>query len=272
MRAQAQTKPTRFSAVIQGKGPDVILIPGLGSGRDDFAAEAALLAPSYRLHLLQIAGFAGDPAGPNASGPMLPAIVEELHRYVVDNKLEHPAVIGHSLGGLLGLMWALNYPADEGKLLIVDTLPFYGLIFSPDATVDTIAPQAKAMGDMVLNMPQEQYAMTQPLMASRLVKSPDGLKKVVADATASDRTVLVHAMQEDLATDLRGQVAGIKVPVTVLYPYTQAQGTEASVLAMYKGSYAGLAQVKFVQVDDSLHFIMLDQPAAFHAAVVAFLR
>jgi len=55
---------TRFSVVIQeaapGKGAAVILIPGLSSSRDVYAAEAKLLTTS--LHLIQI-------AGPNASGP-----------------------------------------------------------------------------------------------------------------------------------------------------------------------------------------------------------
>ena len=56
--------PTRFSVVIEGPAagaaPDVILIPGLASSRDDFAAEAKLLTPRYRLHLIQIAGFSGE--------------------------------------------------------------------------------------------------------------------------------------------------------------------------------------------------------------------
>ncbi|SNS27477.1 Pimeloyl-ACP methyl ester carboxylesterase [Granulicella rosea] len=274
--AQAPGKQTRFSVVVQGvaagKGPDVILIPGLGSGRDDFAAEAALLAPSYRLHLVQLAGFAGEPSGPNATGPILAPVVEQLHQYIVDNHLQHPAIIGHSLGGLLTLMLAQRYPGDAGRLLIVDSLPFYGLVFSPQATVELVAPQAKIMGDTLLGMPDDQYAATQPLMASRLVKSPEGAKKVVADTLASDRKVVVAAMEEDLATDLRPTVAQIKIPITVLYPFNASQGSEAEVTALYKGSFAGMPNVKFTRIDDSMHFIMFDQPAAFHAAVVGFLQ
>src|ERR1700729_1888439 len=79
--------PTRFSVVIRGaapgKGADVILIPGLSSSRDVYAAEAKLLTANYRLHLIQIAGFAGEPAGPNATGPMLAPVVEQLHQYIV---------------------------------------------------------------------------------------------------------------------------------------------------------------------------------------------
>jgi pimeloyl-ACP methyl ester carboxylesterase len=33
-----------------------------------------------------------------------------------------------------------------------------------------------------------------------------------------------------------------------------------------------MPNVQFTRIDDSLHFIMYDQPAAFHAAVVRFLE
>ncbi len=62
--------PTRFTVVDEGTvgKPDVVLIPGLSSSRAVWDAEAKLLAPNYRLHLVQVDGFAGAPAGANASG------------------------------------------------------------------------------------------------------------------------------------------------------------------------------------------------------------
>jgi pimeloyl-ACP methyl ester carboxylesterase len=91
--------PTRFTVTDNGtvNKPDVVLIPGLSSSKAVWDAEAKLLAPNYRLHIVQVGGFAGAPAGPNATGAMLPGIVEELHQYIVAAKM-HPVVMGHSLG------------------------------------------------------------------------------------------------------------------------------------------------------------------------------
>jgi pimeloyl-ACP methyl ester carboxylesterase len=267
--------PTRFSVVVEGpaagKAPDVILIPGLASSREVYAAEAKLLAPNYRLHLIQLAGFAGEPAGPNATGPILGPVVEQLHQYIVDNRLERPLVIGHSMGGLLALMLADAHPGDVGKLLLVDALPFYGLVFNPNATVELLRPQAQAMHDGFIAMPAEQFAASQPSFSARLVASPEGQKAVTAGSIASDRTVFANAMQEDLGTDLRPRLAGIKTPATVLYPYLAAQGSQSDVAALYTSSYAGMPNAQFTRIDGSLHFIMYDQPAAFHAAVASFL-
>ena len=41
---------------------------------------------------------------------------------------------------------------------------------------------------------------------------------------------------------------------------------------LYRGEYAKAPNVTFVNVADSGHFIMLDQPEAFSAALTAFLR
>lgn len=267
--------PTRFTVVDAGTPgkPDVVLIPGLASSRTVWDAEATKLAPNYRLHLVQLNGFAGTPAGANASGAILPGVVEELHGYIAASAM-HPTVVGHSLGGLLTLMLADKYPGDVSKIVIVDSLPFYGLVFDPGATVESIAPQAKVMGDQMLAMPEAQFAAMQPLMVKQMVKDEAGAKAVAASSVASDRGVFVHAMEEDLQTDLRPEMAKIKTPALLLYPFdaTVPGAVAAKFDALYKGAYAGMPNVKLVRVDDSRHFIMYDQPAKLDAAVEAFLK
>jgi pimeloyl-ACP methyl ester carboxylesterase len=268
--------PTRFSVVIEGAlrgtAPDVLLLPGLASSRDVYASEAKILTTNYRLHLVQLAGFAGEPAGPNATGPILSPVVEQLHQYITDNHLQPIPVIGHSMGGLLALMLAQAHPEDVSKLLIVDTLPFYGLVFNPAATVDSLHPQAQAMHDQFIAIPNDQFAATQPLYTNRLVKDPEGQRQVSASSIASDRTVFANAMLEDLSTDLRSQLATIKTPMTLLYPYETAQGPPEQVAALYTAAYASKRNLHLIRIDDSRHFIMYDQPIAFDKAVQTFLQ
>lgn len=176
------------------------------------------------------------------------------------------------MGGLLALMLADAHPEDVSKLLIIDTLPFYGLVFNPAATVENVAPQAKVLHDQFIAMPNDQFAASQPLFTSRLVISPDGAKAVSASSIASDRTVFANAMLEDLGTDLRPQLAAIKTPMTLLYPYEPAEGSPTDVAALYTNAYAAKPNLQIIRIDDSRHFIMYDQPAAFDKAVQAFLK
>ena len=89
--------PTRFTITDAGTvgKPDIVLIPGLASSKAVWDGEAKLLAPNYRLHIVQIDGFAGAPAGPNATGAFLVPVAEELHTYIAANRI-HPVVMGHS--------------------------------------------------------------------------------------------------------------------------------------------------------------------------------
>ena len=267
--------PTRFAVVDEGTvgKPDVVLIPGLSSSRAVWDAEAKLLAPNYRLHLVQVDGFAGAPAGVNTTGPILPGLVEELHEYIAAAGI-HPVVVGHSLGGLLALMLADKYPGDVRKMVIVDTLPFYAVLFDPNATVEATKPYADQMRQQMLAIPADQYAGMQPMIAAQMVKDPEGQKLVAASSGASDRAVVVEVMVEDLLTDLRGDVAKIQTPTLVLYEYdpTLQQPDAAAYEASVKAGYKAMPNVVLARVDGSRHFIMYDQPAKFDAALEGFLK
>ena len=267
--------PTRFTVVDQGTAgkPDLILIPGLASSRAVWDAEAKLLAPNYRLHLMQLDGFAGAPAGANATGAILPGVVEELHQYIEANKM-NPIVIGHSMGGLMTLMLADKYPADVRKMVIVDSLPFYALVFKPDATVDTIKPQAEIIRQQMTAMPADQFSAMQPTLVESMVKNTDAQKLVVASSLSSDRAVFANSMFEDLQTDLRADVATIKTPMLLLYPYDAAlQGSDpAKMDTFYHAAYASKPNVTFLRIDDSRHFIMYDQPTKMDIAIEGFLK
>jgi pimeloyl-ACP methyl ester carboxylesterase len=279
-RLNAQTaafKPTRFSVTLEGAptGPAVLLIPGLASSQSVYDAEAKLLAPNYRLYRVQVAGFAGAPAAGNANSteanPMLPGIVAELHQYISANKL-HPAIIGHSLGGLLGLMLADSHPEDIQKLLIVDTLPFYSLVFNPAATVETMRPQADAIRQGMMNAPEDEFAAQSAQSVGYLVLSPEGRKLVQASSIASDRAVFTTAMYEDMLTDLRPRIASVKTPATLLYPCDATVADCTKIDAVYTTAYSAMPNLKLHRIDASRHFIMYDQPAAFDAQVEAFLK
>ena len=144
--------PGRFTVVDQGTvgKPDVLMIPGMSSSRAVWDGEAKRLAPNYRLHLVQVNGFGGAPAGLNANGPILVPIVEELHAYIVANKM-HPVVVGHSMGGLITLMLAARHPDDVKKIVIVDALPFAAVLMDPAATAESMMPQVEAIKQQILS-------------------------------------------------------------------------------------------------------------------------
>jgi pimeloyl-ACP methyl ester carboxylesterase len=261
----------RITVTVRGHGPDVVLIPGLTCSTAVWDATAAHLEGHYRLHLIQVDGFAGTPAQANAQGPVVQPAVDAIDDYIKANKLKAPKVIGHSLGGTMGMMLGLQHPEDVGSLMIVDAFPFSGILLGAD-DVTAAGKIAAKMRDETLKESQEHYARDEKKFLRILVKSPDGLQLATEWAVASDKSVVAQATYDDMTTDLRPKLENIKIPVTVLYPWDSKSGySQAQTDWFYQQNYAALPNKTFARIDNSYHFIMLDQPEAFLAQVDKFV-
>ncbi|BBF80214.1 alpha/beta fold hydrolase [Asticcacaulis excentricus] len=267
----------RFSVEVVGTGPDLILIPGLNCSREVWEATAERLKGRYRLHLLHIAGFAGEPAGGNAQGPVITPSVEALNAYIVQNKLKDPIVVGHSLGGLMGLKLATRHPQALSKLVVVDALPFIGVLFNPVATVDTIAPQAAQLRDAQLKVDDATYKAQQDAARAALAAATTDAerhqRRIALWTALSDRRVSAQAFYDDMTMDLRPELSKITAAVTVLVPHhASLPYTAEQTSGFYTLQYNGTANLTIVGIKDSRHFIMYDQPQAFAEALDAALR
>lgn len=261
-----------ISVQVVGKGPPLILVPGLSTPRAVWDAFVPDLAATHTLYLVQVNGFGGEDPRGNLKPGVLPGIVADLHGLVVQEKLKDAAVVGHSLGGLAGLMFARAHPGDVGKLMVVDALPFIGTLFAPTATVAMVEPQAAGMRDqMIASYGKPADRASTEGIAARLALKPESRARVVAWSMAADPRVSGQAMYEDMVTDMRPELAAIATPITLVYPWS-SYVPQAQADPLYRGAYAGAPHVSFVPVGDAAHFVMLDQPDAFRAALTAFLK
>jgi pimeloyl-ACP methyl ester carboxylesterase len=229
------------------------------------------LAPTHRVHVVQVSGFAGAPARANGGeGEMLPGLVAEIGAYAA--KLEKPALIGHSLGGLVAMKVAAAQPDEIGRVMIVDALPFLALLYNPNATAEQFRPQAVMMRSSLLAS-EQSYAMSARMSVRTMVKTDAEHERVLKWALDSDRTVFAKAMFEDAADDARPVLPRITAKTTVVYAYDPDMPyPKAAVDEMYARAYAGLAGAKLVRIEGSYHFIQIDQPESFAKEVEAFLK
>lgn len=264
-------KADLFGVEIRGSGPDVLLLPGLASGPDVWSALAGPLSAQHRVHLIDIAGFAGRAPIADAT-PLASSLAEALAAYIARNGLSKPAVVGHSLGGEVGLMLAARHPASVGRLVIVDALPFYSLLFSPAATVETATPGARALRDAWLAATDQQLDAMHEAGAARLATSAESRAAIARWGRASDRRTVAQAAYELAITDLRPELPKITAPTTVVYAHHPSYGPVEQVDGLFSAAYKGLGDARLVRIDESRHFVMLDQAAVFNEAVAKALR
>jgi pimeloyl-ACP methyl ester carboxylesterase len=261
----------RMSVEVVGSGPDVILIPGFASSREVWRAEADRLKATHRVHLVQLAGFAGEP-WTHGDGAFVAPMIKELARYIRETRLEQPAVIGHSMGGLSGILLAQAHPDLVGRVMSVDSLPFFSALLGPQVTAESARPFADQAAQSMLNPDADAFRAGQAQGAVGLARDPATRSAMVDWSMASDRQALASAIREVMTTDARPALATMTTPVWAIYAADANGGAPAAMAdALWTREYATLPGVHLERVDDSRHFIMADQPERFAAIVDQFL-
>ncbi len=108
----------RVSTLTMGKGPDVLLLHGLGGTRASLFETAAALAPSYRVHLPDLPGFGSSskPAfgGYNAAwfSSIMLGLLDEL-------EVQRAYVVGNSMGGRVAIEMGLVAPERVAALALL---------------------------------------------------------------------------------------------------------------------------------------------------------
>jgi len=263
----------RISVVTRGSGPDVILIPGMTSHRDVWAATADALDDSHRVHLVQVNGFAGFPAAANADGAVSAPVAEEIARYIADRRLVRPALIGHSMGGTIAMMIAARHPDAVSRVMVVDMFPWMGAMFGPPgSTADSVRPVADQIRAQMLSAPPGSATPMVEQMIANMVRTESARPQLLQHARGSNRTTVANTFHELIVTDLRPELTNIRAPLTVLYVIPPNAPISAEQYEGYmRASYANVPQARLVRIDDSYHFIMIDQFDRFMSEVNAFL-
>jgi pimeloyl-ACP methyl ester carboxylesterase len=123
------TSPVRDEYVIAGdltfhyvqwgeQGPPLICVHGITANAFCFQALADGLSQHYRVFAYDLRGR-GDSDKPE-EGYGVPTHAADLAEVVDALELDRPVVIGHSLGAIIGVYFAANYPDKLSKLVLLD--------------------------------------------------------------------------------------------------------------------------------------------------------
>jgi pimeloyl-ACP methyl ester carboxylesterase len=106
--------------VSEGRGPAVVLVHGLGGFAESWRHNIPALSRTATVYALDLPGF-GRSSKPPARYRLGDA-VRALHGFVQAMGLGRVAVVGHSMGGAVGLTYALTHPARVDRLALVGAL------------------------------------------------------------------------------------------------------------------------------------------------------
>jgi pimeloyl-ACP methyl ester carboxylesterase len=241
-------------------GPPLVLIHGIGSRSVSWWPVVDALAARFRLFALDLRGH-GASDKPER-GYLLPDYGADLAGALDDLGLDRPLILGHSLGGLVALNWAVDHPARAAAIALEDT----ALRSQPEvlrAFDGWLALNAMGIEEATAYFRGEHPDWTEEDCRRRAESIIGTARGVFAE--------LRDDAEENIATgrDRLGPLAAIRSPVLLVHGDPAAGSmvvpADAARLA------ATLPDARLARVPGAGHGIHRDNTVAFLAAVVPFL-
>jgi len=113
------SKPVRSAVSLEGDGPPLFLIHGIGASRHSWDGVVQRLSQKYRCITYDLRGHGLSPVPPPPYS--LDDLVEDLEALRQELGIAKAHFIGHSLGGMIGPAYARRYPERVLSLGLLST-------------------------------------------------------------------------------------------------------------------------------------------------------
>ncbi|MGB3144301.1 MAG: alpha/beta hydrolase, partial [Maribacter sp.] len=172
---------------------------------------------------------------------------------------KNPSMVGHSLGGALGL-WLATESDSIKNLIIVDALASTGALMMPDFKSEYMVYDSP-YNQQMLTMTDVDFEGMVTQMATGMAIDKDKQLQIRNWMLMADRETYVYGYTDLLKLDLRHDLEKITVPVTILAA-TEPYGHEMA-KSTYENQYKNLKEYDLKFAEGANHFIMYDQPDWF---------
>ena len=264
--AAAEEKKPAFSAKVTGKGPPMLLVPGLACSGEVWDETVAHYKDRYTCHVFTLAGFAGQPA---VEGPYLDTMRDALVGYIRDKKLERPVLLGHSLGATLVLAVGAAAPAETGPVIAVDGGPCLAALFDEKADAASRQKLRESFGDKKAKLSRADFLSEMEKMFARWIPDEKKMKAVRGWIARSDQATVARALSDVLSADIRGEVGKIRAPVLLIVAYDKAESrmSREDWKKRYAATVATVKDHSVAVTDEAKHFLMYDKPEWFYRQI-----
>ena len=245
----------------------------------------ALTSAGYRVVAPDQIGFcrSAKPAGYQMS---LHQLAANTHALLASLGLDKPIVMGHSMGGMLAMRYALQYPDDTGALVLVNPIGLEDWTEKgvPPATIDALYAKEQKTDAASIKAYQEKvyyHGHWRPAydrwvgMLASMYRGEGGKAVAWAQARATDMIQLQPVIHE---------IANIKVPTLLLIGARditalgrdRAKPEDAAKLGNYpvlaREATAKIPGARLVTFEDLGHAPQIEAPEQFNATLLKSLK
>lgn len=265
-----------------GSGRPIVVVHG-GPGLDHSYLRPWLepLAERYRIVLYDQRGVGQSPAALDTAVISMSNYLRDLDTVRVRvARRERVTLLAHSWGAVPALLYALRWPDRvDGLILVSPVEP--GQRYAARAAENQRArrsPADSAAIDSLLRTPA--YRAGDPRTVSRVffhvfrgtfgdpARADSGFAVRLAERTARQGRQVAELLMRPLAgLDLWEEIARLPVPTLIIHG-----GRDPTPVEMVRELESTLPNAALVLIEEAGHFPFVESPAAFRAAVDAFVR
>ena len=257
-----EVEGARLHVVERGQGPALLLIHGLGGQLRNFSRILEPLAARHRVILVDRPG-SGYSVSDALVQPSLADQARSLAGLVDALRLDRPVVVGHSLGGALALMLAIQHPERVGGLALLS--PFTRPVEAVPPAFALLALRSPLLRSLLAWTAVVPLAQWDPERTASLVFGPEpvpGDFAVAGGGALGLRPANFQATSADLAganaaaSDMVRRYAELAMPVDILF------GAQDAILDPERHGAETAAQIwgaRLTRVDGG-HMIPYTQP------------
>lgn len=253
-----------------GDGPALVLLHGSGpgvSGWSNFRGNLAVFAGEFRTVIMDMPGF-GKSERPELDRAYPRVAADGLLRLLDGLGIERAHLLGNSMGGYVGLEFALAYPERVGRMVLMGPGGLAVNILGPDPSEGTrrlgdfmMAPSKAAMEAWVDTMVANKAVVDDQLIEERLANAmaPGALESAIA--------IFSSLGQHPEPVPLFARLKGIKAPALITW------GRDDRMLPV-EGALMGFRQLPNAELhifSKCGHWAQVERKAEFERLVIEFL-
>jgi pimeloyl-ACP methyl ester carboxylesterase len=255
----AAARPARAAFSVEGAGPPLFLIHGIGASRHSWDGVLTTLKSHFRCISYDLRGHGRSPAPPPPY--TLDDLVEDLEALRSELGIERAHIAGHSLGGMIGPAYARRYPQQVLSLGLLSTAAFR----SPEdgAKVRGVVQDMRNRGiGPVLETLKERWFT--PEFAARC---PDVIERRMRQVIETDAEVFLSVFDIYAGTEMGPWLSEIRHPCLVL----TGENDGGCNPRLNRQMAAALSRSSLEMLPNLRHAILLEAPDAVAARMLEFL-
>lgn len=256
----------RYNSI--GEGKPIIFLHGLGGRSMTFYHQVVALRKHYRCITLDLRGF-GESTRLSDNHPCsIMTFVDDLKKVIEQLQLEKEKIIlaGHSLGGMIALQFAISYPEQVEKLVIIcsassikhSKLSSFGM---------ALFPKAESL------LKRESLKITYATKLNIYYKSAtkELVDWLIGEAKKADENIIKtmsRVAQEIRRWNIDDELPKINIPTLIFRGEKDMLISKSSTDFLYKK----IPNSKYVTIKKTGHCPLFEKPKIFNEVLINFLK